>query len=307
MLLRIWYGGPAFHHYIRVIVVSAVVVALLLPTVLLCALPRVQLTSLTASMRFEGAHNVDLNEITTTLVPFPRMNLLQSRCVHMCVCAGPRANYTTTVPHAIRSFPPSRCSISPLFTHPEGGAAAASSRYVDAMFTEAFMPRHQLLRGDAKRSVHMACGLLLRGDVVISDVTRNVDKLKRELRMAAWNPDGFKTGICGAAPTGRPYSLLALSNNTGVVTTLSAAYTRFMALYRVRAHVHHYTQYMEAEEFTTALASLTDVISAYNEGTSRAFVHACACERVSRPAVATAQHPAQHPRECAVESAEDGR
>lgn len=42
-------------------------------------LSSLQLTNLTASMRFEGPLNVDLNEITSTLVPFPRMHLLQSR------------------------------------------------------------------------------------------------------------------------------------------------------------------------------------------------------------------------------------
>jgi len=30
-------------------------------------------------MRFEGSLNIDLNEITTTLVPFPRLRFLQAR------------------------------------------------------------------------------------------------------------------------------------------------------------------------------------------------------------------------------------
>jgi len=32
------------------------------------------ISNLTCSMRFEGSLNVDLNEITMNLVPFPRMN-----------------------------------------------------------------------------------------------------------------------------------------------------------------------------------------------------------------------------------------
>lgn len=36
------------------------------------------LTDLTASMRFAGDLNVDLNEITTNLVPFPRLHYLLS-------------------------------------------------------------------------------------------------------------------------------------------------------------------------------------------------------------------------------------
>jgi tubulin epsilon len=34
------------------------------------------LTDLTASARFPGSLNVDLNEITTNLVPFPRLHYL---------------------------------------------------------------------------------------------------------------------------------------------------------------------------------------------------------------------------------------
>lgn len=34
------------------------------------------LLHLTSSVRFEGALNVDLNEITTNLVPFPRLHFL---------------------------------------------------------------------------------------------------------------------------------------------------------------------------------------------------------------------------------------
>ena len=36
------------------------------------------LMDLTASMRFAGDLNVDLNEITTNLVPYPRMRYLMS-------------------------------------------------------------------------------------------------------------------------------------------------------------------------------------------------------------------------------------
>ena len=39
------------------------------------------LSDLTASMRFKGTLNLDLNEVATTLVPFPRMHFLTTRCV----------------------------------------------------------------------------------------------------------------------------------------------------------------------------------------------------------------------------------
>jgi hypothetical protein len=180
----------------------------------------VQLTNLTASMRFEGPLNVDLNEITSCLVPFPRMHLLQSRfvctlegrcCVtsgcdssaslretgrsHVCVFSyfGDRHNRSWIRPPTL-AF----CSISPLFFPPDAAALSGQSRVLDAMFSGAFHKDAQLIRGDPRRSVHLACGLLARGDVPVSDVTRNVERLQRELHMVHWNPDGG-CGDCYAA------------------------------------------------------------------------------------------------------------
>lgn len=116
------------------------------------------LCHLTAGMRFDGPLNVDVNEITTTLVPFPGLNLLQS-------------------------------SITPLFALSDV-AAASSPRRIAAMFTDAFTRGHQLLRGDPRGAVHLAAAMLLRGDVALSDVQPNVERVKKEIRLARWNPDG---------------------------------------------------------------------------------------------------------------------
>lgn len=71
--------------------------------------------------------------------------------------------------------------------------------------------------------------------------------------------------------------MLGLSNNTSIVSTLSAGYNRFMSLYRVRAHAHHYTQYMDSSLFHDALTNMMDVISAYNEGKPQCTSSACTC------------------------------
>lgn len=42
-------------------------------------------------MRFEGPLNVDLNEITTNLVPFPRLHFLVARCVALGMSSCPPA------------------------------------------------------------------------------------------------------------------------------------------------------------------------------------------------------------------------
>lgn len=48
------------------------------------------LTNLTSSMRFEGSLNVDLNEITTNLVPFPKLHFLVSSMSPMFSTLDPR-------------------------------------------------------------------------------------------------------------------------------------------------------------------------------------------------------------------------
>ena len=43
------------------------------------------LCNLTASMRFPGLLNVDLNEITTNLVPYPKLHFLISATTPICL------------------------------------------------------------------------------------------------------------------------------------------------------------------------------------------------------------------------------
>lgn len=194
------------------------------------------LTHLTASMRFEGPLNVDLNEITTTLVPFASLNLLQA-------------------------------SITPLAASADL-AVQASPRVTAAMFNDAFTRGHQLIRGDPRSATHLAVGLLLRGDIALSDVQSNVERLKREIPLARWNPDGFKVGLCAQPPLHQANSLLALSNNTSLAAPLQAGLDRFAHLYRMRAHAHHYTQFSGDSEphlFDDAMERLAGLVDGYRQ------------------------------------------
>lgn len=47
---------------------------------------------------------------------------------------------------------------------------------IDQMFSDSFTKEFQLLSADPKRHLYMACALLLRGSVDVSDVRRNIDK-----------------------------------------------------------------------------------------------------------------------------------
>jgi len=49
------------------------------------------------------------------------------------------------------------------------------------MFSDAFAHDHQLLKTDPKHSLYLACGLIVRGNVEMSDIRRNIDRFAAAL------------------------------------------------------------------------------------------------------------------------------
>ena len=47
---------------------------------------------------------------------------------------------------------------------------------------------------DPKRSKYLACALIARGDVQMSDMNRNISRMKPQLNLVHWNEDAFKSG-----------------------------------------------------------------------------------------------------------------
>ena len=191
------------------------------------------LLNLTSSSRFEGSLNVDLNEITTNLVPFPRLHYLLS-------------------------------SLSPLYINEQVNLQV---RGIEQMFSDAFKKENQLLQSDPKSSVYLACALMLRGKVQISDIRRNIEKLKPTLDFISWNQEGWKTGLCSVPPFGQQYSLLCLSNNTCIKETFAAMKSRFQLLYNRKAHLHHYKSVdnMDMSLFDESIESLNSLVAEYSQ------------------------------------------
>ncbi|DBA00874.1 TPA: hypothetical protein N0F65_008517 [Lagenidium giganteum] len=189
------------------------------------------LTNLTSSMRFEGSLNVDLNEITTNLVPFPKLHFLLS-------------------------------SMSPMFATKD---PRQQPRRLAQMFTDAFQRDHQLIRTNPRSGVYLACGLLLRGNVEVSDINANIRRLQSDVRMIHWNQEGFKVGLCSVPPIGQPVSLLCLSNNCCIKETFERMRDRFRKLFVRKAHVHHYTEFMEMEMLTEAQENIRYLIDEYTK------------------------------------------
>ncbi|XP_067839919.1 tubulin epsilon chain [Heptranchias perlo] len=191
------------------------------------------LLNLTSSARFEGSLNMDLNEITMNLVPFPRLHYLVS-------------------------------SLTPLYTLAD---VSIPTRRLDQMFTDAFSKDYQLMHADPKRNLYLACALMVRGNVQISDLRRNIERLKPSLHFVSWNQEGWKTSLCSVPPVGHTHSLLALANNTCVKSTFIDLKDRFVKLYKKKAHIHHYLHVdgMEQSCFTEANNSLSSLIEEYNQ------------------------------------------
>ncbi len=187
------------------------------------------LANLTASNRFDGALNVDLADVVSSLVPFPRM--------HFALPA-----------------------LAPLYGVRDLRYRPAQR---DSLFSEALGPNAQLMRADPRRTTMLACGLLLRGDVTVSDAQRNLAKLRPSLQLPYWNPDGVKIGLCAAPPVGQPQALLALSNSCAMGAALDEVSGRFDRLYRHKAHLHHFTQYIGADELAGARDTVRGVAAEY--------------------------------------------
>ncbi|KAM9840486.1 tubulin epsilon chain [Aulostomus maculatus] len=190
------------------------------------------LLSLTSSARFEGCLNMDLNELAMNLVPFPRLHYL--------------------VP-----------SLSPLYTLAD---VHVPSTRLDRIFSDAFSKDHQLIRADPKHSLYLACALLVRGRVQVSDLRWNIERLRPSLPFVSWNQEGWKTSLCAVPPVGHACSLLVLANNTCVKPTFMELRDRFTKLYKKKAHLHHYLHVEGVEQslFSEAFNSLSELIEDYS-------------------------------------------
>ena len=118
------------------------------------------------------------------------------------------------------------------------------------------LPRH---------NTYLACALLSRGISDVSELRRNIDKIRPSLKFVDWNSDGWKVGLCDVPPQGQPFSLLSLANNTCVKHSFTGLRDRFLKIYKRKAHVHHYTSVdgFEAGDFASSLESLSWLIDEY--------------------------------------------
>ena len=199
-------------------------------------------SSSTASLRFKGTMNVDLNEFQTNLVPYPRVH-----------------------------FP--LVSYAPLLS-----ASNASHEFssINEITSACFEQSNMMVKCDPKHGKYMACCMLYRGDCVPKDINTaiSVIKSKRHIAFVDWCPTGFKIGINQQPPTALPGGELAktkravcmLSNTTAISDAWARLDQKFDLMYKKRAFVHWYVgEGMEEGEFSEAREDLACLERDYEE------------------------------------------
>ncbi|CAO3625418.1 ATP binding [Mucor velutinosus] len=199
-------------------------------------------SSITASLRFDGSLNVDLNEFQTNLVPYPRIHF-------------PLVTYAPIISAA---------------------KAYHEQMSVPEITSACFEPNNQMVKCDPRNGKYMACCLLYRGDVVPKDTNAAISaiKTKRSIQFVDWCPTGFKVGINNQPPTNVPGGDLAtvqravcmLSNTTAIAEAWARLDHKFDLMYAKRAFVHWYVgEGMEEGEFSEAREDLAALEKDYEE------------------------------------------
>jgi tubulin alpha len=200
------------------------------------------ISSLTASLRFDGALNVDITEFQTNLVPYPRIHFMLT-------------------------------SYAPIISAEKAYHEQLS---VAEITNASFEPASMMTKCDPRHGKYMAACLMFRGDVVPKDVNAAVAtiKTKRTIQFVDWCPTGFKCGINYQPPTVVPGGDLAkvqravcmVSNSTAIAEVFSRLDHKFDLMYAKRAFVHWYVgEGMEEGEFSEAREDLAALEKDYEE------------------------------------------
>lgn len=199
-------------------------------------------SSVTASLRFDGSLNVDLTEFQTNLVPYPRIHF-------------PLVTYAPII---------------------SAEKAQHEQFTIGELTTACFEPTNQMVKCDPRSGKYMSCCLLYRGEVIPKDVTTAIAniKTKRTIQFVDWCPTGFKVGINHQPPGQVPGADLAavkrsvcmLSNTTAIAEAWSRLNFKFDLMHSKRAFIHWYVgEGMEEGEFQEAREDMAALERDYEE------------------------------------------
>lgn len=200
------------------------------------------LSGITASLRFNGSLNVDLNDFHTNLVPFPRIHF-------------PIASLAPVMNATKETFEPAT---------------------VADITQQVFDSSHLMMKCDLSVGKFMACCMLYRGDVVAKDINTAIQMVKnqRKITFVDWCPTGFKIGNNCKPSVSTPHGELSasirgvsmLAATTAIQGVFGTLNRKFDIMYNKRAFLHWYLdEGMEMYEFDEARTNLAVLEKDYEE------------------------------------------
>jgi len=242
-------------------------------------------SSATASLRFDGQLNVDLNEFQTNLVPFPSMcHLYQTQAP---LNANQKTDRISVMDITFETFEPSSHMISVnsfafanKWTKAEDSMYWAKPPYQDdgqenkqeLQRRGAVIPEHNYLVNHR----FIGCSLMFRGDVMPARINSAMKKLteRRNPLFVPWVQTGFKIGV-NSPPlrfphswplTDLPRAVCCIINNTAIVEK----FKQFVFNYRVQADNGLYSVWFEKggiskDVVDRSMEGNTDLIEKYEQ------------------------------------------
>jgi len=197
------------------------------------------ISSMTASLRFDGELNVDLGEFQTNLVPFPRLHFMTT-------------------------------ALAPVVSKKKATHEAQTVREIT---DHVFQPVNMLVKYadfDPVEDKYMAISINYRGEIKSKEANATVQWLKQNNKVSfvEWCPTGFKIGLnnvpAESIMTKRevmfktPKNVAMIGNNVAVSRVFTERITKkYDMMYGQRAFVHWYVgEGMEEGEFSEAREDL---------------------------------------------------
>lgn len=237
-------------------------------------------SSCTASLRFDGQLNVDLNEFQTNLVPIPTLNYVFQSFGPVLSDQSKESMATKDITLQAFSNEAFQCSVAPFAFANKFTALEAELEPAPWLDEANMIGKNAVYSNENQHNIwhkFLGCCVMYRGDLMPATINRAMRSLNqmRKPEFVSWVPTGFKVGI-NSPPLRTPLdwpvrdmarSVTCIMNNTAIVEKLKQ-----LCYNHVRSS-ESYSSWVTEGKFSTALLkNCYDSVS-----TSYRQYHWCMC------------------------------